>query len=95
MVTYGNINVAMDKLPDTGLLSLDTYVGHINLSLPVDATATLDMKAKKGDIYSNLTLKRKSNKTNVKNVKATLGGGGIDVILNAEAGGDIYLRKKE
>jgi len=95
VVTYGNINIVMDKLPNVGLLSLDTYIGHINLSLPLDAAVNLDMKAKKGDIYTNLPLKRKSNKKNAKDVKALLGGGGIDVILNAEAGGDIYLRKTE
>jgi len=95
VLTYGNIKVAMDKLPQTGLLSFDTYLGYIDLSLPENGAANLDLKAKKGDIYTNLSLRRKSNKTNVKNVKATLGGGGIDVILNAEAGGDIYLRKIE
>ena len=95
VVSYGNITVAMNQLPSTGLLSFDTYLGYVNLSLPIAAAANLELRSKKGDIFTNLPIDKKPNKTNAKKVITTLGGGGIDIIINAEAGGDIYLRKKE
>lgn len=93
VVTYGNISASFDKLPNDGVLSFDTYLGHINLTLPKDEAANFSVTAKKGDIYSNLPLNIISKKK--KGLKASIGKDGIDIIINAEAGGDIYLRKFE
>lgn len=92
VVTYGNITASFDKLPKDGVLSFDTYLGHVNVTLPKTEAANFSVTAKKGDIYSNLPLNIINKKK--KGLNASLGKNGIDIIINAEAGGDIYLRKK-
>lgn len=95
VVTYGNITATFEELPNEGVLSFDTYRGHVNLSLPNTANANLSLRAKNGDIYSNLPIEIEKKNQKKKEVKATLNGKGIDIIINAEVGGDIYLRKFE
>lgn len=93
VVTYGNITADFEQLPKSGALSFDTYLGHVNVSLPQSSRANLDLRAKNGDIYSNLPIKIGKRNKKRKSIKATMNGGGMDIIINAEVGGDIYLRK--
>lgn len=93
VVSYGNITAMVEKMPTKGVLSFDTYLGYVNLSLPENAAANLNLTSNKGAIFSNLPVSKKDNSGKAKKLQATLGNGGVEVIINAEAGGDIYLRK--
>lgn len=95
IVTYGNITVDFVALSPTGVYSFDTYLGHVNVAFPKFTATSLQLRAKKGDLYSDLPVNIEKHDKKRKEIHATTNGGGANIIVNAEAGGDIYLRAND
>jgi DUF4097 and DUF4098 domain-containing protein YvlB len=107
--TNGDIEVVLTRLAADKPMSLANFNGDIDLTLPVDAKATLRLKSQQGEVYSDfdLALKatpvrteetdRKSGRFHVsieRAVEGTIGGGGVELALETY-NGDIYIRKKK
>lgn len=103
----GKVAASFNRLDGKNPLSLVSFNGDIDLTLPADAKASLKMSINnEGDIYSDfeLALQSKSEKTvedgrhghfrlNIdKPVVAALNGGGQEITLNT-FNGDILLHK--
>ncbi|MEM9822408.1 MAG: DUF4097 family beta strand repeat-containing protein [Bacteroidota bacterium] len=95
IVTYGNITVDFAALSPTGVYAFDTYLGHVNVALPRATATSLQLRSKKGDIYSDLAIQMLRQDKKRKEIHAQTKGGGATLMINAEAGGDIYLRAKD
>lgn len=95
VVTYGNIKADFKKITSEGSLYFDTYRGSVELTLPDDASLHIKLTSKKGNIYSDLTVKKEKKENQSGILLGRIGTGNIDLIVNTEAGGDIYLRKNK
>lgn len=93
IVTYGNITAAFNKITTKGSLHFDTYRGFVDLTLPEDAALRVKLNSKKGKVYSDLPVKKDKEENESGKLRGLIGAGGIDLIVNTEDGGDIFLRK--
>ena len=87
-VVYGNINT--DKP-----VSINSISGNIDISLPENTPANLEMKTISGKVYSDFDLS--SEDTDMKQIggaslKYKINGGGMDFKI-VTVSGNIYLRK--
>jgi hypothetical protein len=88
----GNIKVEFDKVMPVKLYSLITNDGFITIDIP--KTASVDMKIKAFEIYSNLDFKISEEKAlrGTKQMKLILNQG--DTKFNIDAGyGNVYLKR--
>jgi hypothetical protein len=107
--TNGDIEAALTRLAPDKPMSLATFNGDVDVTLPADAKATMKLKSQEGDVYSDfdLALKAAPVKTEesgkatgrfrVSIERAALGtinGGGVELKLETY-NGSIYIRKKK
>ncbi|MFH6602821.1 DUF4097 family beta strand repeat-containing protein [Maribacter algicola] len=91
------IRVEFKEIKPDSPIVLRTTNGEIDVTLPANAAADLEMSSRNGDIYTNFDLKR-PDKDGLKsisgrNVKGAINGGGVDITLKS-TNGNIYLRKQ-
>lgn len=105
--TYtGNITVSFDEVKKDQAMAFSNYTGKIELTLPSNYAANFKMKTVWGDIYSAFDMKISKSPSTLNKVdgenfklttdewtKASLNGGGPEVMIKNFSGG-IYLRKK-
>ncbi len=105
--TYtGNITVSFNEVKKDQAMAFSNYTGKIELTLPPDYAANFKMKTVWGDIYSAFDMKINKSPSTLNKVdgenfklstdewtKASLNGGGPEVMIKNFSGG-IYLRKK-
>ena len=102
----GNVEAAFSDLNQEEPTSLVSVTGFVDVTLPSDCKASLEISNVTGNVYNNLDLvsesksKKRGRENNLisfsqgnKHNKYTLNGGGTSVFLKTVTG-NIYLRKK-
>ena len=92
-----NVEVKFKSIRQDAPIYINTTNGAIDVSIPGDTSADIQMSTWNGDIYSNFDFKR-ADKDGMKsissrNVKGSINNGGVDIKLKS-TNGNIYLRKK-
>jgi len=91
------IEVVFDKISPNSPVVIRTTNGEIDVTLPENTAADLELSSWNGDIYTNFDLKRPDKdglkSVSGKNIKGAINGGGTDIKLKS-TNGTIYLRKK-
>lgn len=91
------IKVVFDKINQDSPIVISTTNGEIDVTLPGDTPASLELSSWNGDVYTNFDLKRPTKNglesISVRNAKGAINGGGVHIKLKS-TNGNIYLRKK-
>ncbi|MEO8887272.1 MAG: hypothetical protein ABI367_14495 [Mucilaginibacter sp.] len=73
------------------LINISAHTADVDISVPENAKATIDVNTSNGDIYSNLNL---VNKRRSSNFSGDLNGGGPSIVVNTNYG-NVFLRKQK
>ncbi|MBW4891719.1 DUF4097 domain-containing protein [Mucilaginibacter sp. HMF5004] len=89
-------NAQFDSLEDTPLLNIITTHGDVDISLPQEAKATIQVDAGYGNLYSDLNMVKQRPAFPLVKSRYTgnVNGGGRMIVINA-ANGNVYLRKEK
>ena len=89
--------MVFDKINQKASIDIRTTNGEIDVTLPENTSANLELSSWNGDIYTNFDLKRPDKDGLIsisdRNIKGAINGGGVDITLKS-TNGTIYLRKK-
>ncbi len=92
-----DIQVVFNTINQNAPIVIRTTNGEIDVTLPANTKANLELNSWNGDAYTNFDLKRpdKGELKSVlgKKVKGAINGGGVSILLKS-TNGNIYLRKK-
>ncbi len=91
------ISVVFDKVGQEAPIVMTTTNGEIDVTLPKETSADVELSSWNGDIYTNFDL-QKPDKDGLKSIsskkfKGQLGKGGVAIKLKS-TNGNIYLRKQ-
>ena len=90
------IKVVFEKINQESPIVISTTNGEIDVTLPGNTPADLELSSWNGDVYTNFDLKRPTKdgleSISVRNAKGTINGGGVKIKLKS-TNGNIYLRK--
>ncbi|AXT52185.1 hypothetical protein D1818_15570 [Aquimarina sp. BL5] len=95
----GEINIIFNKVSQSSPISLVSATGAIDISIPANTPANLEMKATMGEIFTDFDIKFPVPENNLKvvsgkkTIKTELNNGGVEINLKS-ATGNIYLRKQ-
>lgn len=95
----GEINVIFNKVSQSSPISLVSATGAIDVSLPSNTPANLELKTAMGEIFTDFDIKFPEEKKGMKiiagkrTINTELNNGGVEISLKS-ATGNIYLRKK-
>lgn len=91
------IEVSFDKVGQDAPIVIRTTNGEIDVTLPENTSADMELSSWNGDIYTNFDLQRPDKdglkSVSGRNIKGSVNGGGVDIKLKS-TNGTIYLRKK-
>lgn len=97
----GPIKVTMESLNSSKPLSLSSFNGLVDLTLPADVRATLTVKTNHGAVYSDFDVTlggrtiRDGDRLRLDNtIRGTINGGGVDITIHT-LNGAVYIRKKK
>lgn len=95
VVTYGNIYAEFSDLSKSEVVSLDTYLGNVEVAIPTSVSANITMRAKSGEVSidSNLPISETTKKSK-KKLTAKLNEGTLPIILHSEGGEYVSLKAK-
>ncbi|GHA30471.1 hypothetical protein GCM10007103_09840 [Salinimicrobium marinum] len=94
----GNIDAVFTSVDQGAPISVSSSTGMIDVSLPSNTKATIELKSTMGSVYSNFDLVKpredglKAIGGN-KSISGNINNGGVKISLKASVG-NIYLRKK-
>ena len=92
-----DIKVVFNTINQNSPIVIRTTNGEIDVTLPENTKADLELNSWNGDAYTNFDLKRPDRdglkSISGKNVKGAINGGGVSIQLKS-TNGNIYLRKK-
>jgi len=95
-----DIDAIFSKVNQTSPFSIKAISGDIDLSVPANTPANLELSSMSGGIYTDFDIKTTNkNANNLKHigggskVRAKINGGGVKIVVSAISG-NIYLRKK-
>ena len=92
-----NVEVEFKSIRQDAPIYISTTNGAIDVSIPGNTAADIQMNSWNGDIYSNFDLRRPDKdgmkSISSKNVKGSINNGGVDIKLKS-TNGNIYLRKQ-
>ncbi|MHA7056692.1 DUF4097 family beta strand repeat-containing protein [Aquimarina sp. M1] len=95
----GEINVVFKKVNQNSPISLVSATGAIDVSLPSNTAANLEMKSTMGEIFTDFDIKLPVPENGLKvvggkkTINTELNNGGVEISLKS-ATGNIYLRKQ-
>jgi hypothetical protein len=98
----GNFDIKFTKMNTQKPTDISTINGHIDISMPVDTKANLDITTMNGESFTDFDIKEEQEDNGRSNglkelsggdVTGTINGGGVAISLNS-INGNIYLRKK-
>ncbi|MBP2831316.1 hypothetical protein J8281_03870 [Aquimarina sp. U1-2] len=95
----GEINVVFTKVSQNSPISLVSATGAIDVSLPSNTAANLELKTSMGEIYTDFEIKFPVEDNDMKivggkrTINTALNNGGVEINLRSSTG-NIYLRKK-
>ncbi len=91
------VDASFEKISKDAPIVIRTTNGEIDVTLPENSAADMELSSWNGDIYTNFDLKRPDKdglkSVSGKNIKGAINGGGADIKLKS-TNGTIYLRKK-
>ncbi len=92
-----DIKVVFNTINQNSPIVIRTTNGEIDVTLPENTKADLELNSWNGDAYTNFDLKRPDRdglrSISGKSVKGAINGGGVSIQLKS-TNGNIYLRKK-
>lgn len=94
----GTVEVVFSKVNQNAPISITSSVGIVDVSLPANTNANVELKSTMGTVYSNFDLE-KPREDGLKvvganrSIKGKLNNGGVNISLKSSTGA-IYLRKK-
>ncbi len=93
LVTYGHVKADFSTLPENGILSIDTYRGNVEVTIPRKIGSQFQMTAKDGkvDVASNVSVESVLEKSSQKFIGQIGNGGSTQIILHSEAGKYVLL----
>lgn len=94
----GNIDINISKLNQNSPTSISLISGDLDITLPVNSPANLELSTMTGTTYTDFDIKPETKNGDLKriggsNIETKLNGGGVSVSLSCTSG-NIYLRKK-
>ena len=98
--TAGEIKVVYSALNQEKPSAISTISGEIDLSLPANAKANLNMRSINGEMYTDFDLGVKNAKNGLlkvgggNNIEGTANGGGVEIQLKTISS-NIYIRKQK
>lgn len=104
--TYGNIRVVFEQLNTDKPSMFSSFDGDIELVFPEGSKASLKIRSPRGNILSRVNLETYERKTQLQSgqdinrytledwTRATLNGGGVEIIVSSYSG-DIILKNKK
>ena len=103
--TNGNVEIKFNKLTPEKPNSILSVNGYVDVTLPAETKADLQMNTVNGEAYTdwNIDIDDDASKAlpmggapnmNMFNLEGTINGGGIPISIQS-VNGDIYLRKKK
>lgn len=97
----GDIDAVFSKVNQSSPFSIKVISGDIDVSLPANTPADLELSSMSGGIYTDFDIKTNDNNSdNLRHigggskVRAKINGGGVKIVISAMSG-NIYLRKKK
>lgn len=97
----GDIDIVFSKLNQSSPFSIKVISGEIDISLPANTPANLELSSMSGGIYTDFDIKTTNNNsedlTHIgggTEVQAKINGGGVKMVINTISG-NVYLRKKK
>ena len=93
---YGSITAKFSALSQAGPTSLVSVYSEVDVTLPGDTKANIEVKTPYGEAYSDMNIefeKSDGMKKISSAIKGTLNGGGVEVEIKAGYS-NVYLRKK-
>jgi lia operon protein LiaG len=97
----GDIEIVFSKVNQSSPFSIKAISGDIDLSLPDNTPANLELSSMSGGVYTDFDIKSENEKAGDLSyigggtkVRSKINGGGVKVAVSAISG-DIYLRKKK
>jgi len=92
-----NVDVTFDSIRQDAPIYISTTNGAIDMTIPGNTPANVQMSSWNGDIYSNFDLKRPDKdgmkSISSKNIRGSINSGGVAIKLKS-TNGNIYLRKQ-
>ena len=101
--TNGNVEIIFSKLTKDKPNSILSVNGYVDVTLPKDVKADLQLNTVNGEAYTAWDINIDEDASaaipmpvdmNMFNIEGTINGGGIPISIQS-VNGDIYLRKKE
>jgi len=95
----GEITVDFSKVSQSSPISLYSATGDVDIKLPENTPADLDLRSTMGEVYTDFDLKFPNDKKNMKilsgkrHLTSEINNGGVSITLRSSTG-NIYLRKK-
>ncbi|MEO1653012.1 MAG: DUF4097 family beta strand repeat-containing protein, partial [Bacteroidota bacterium] len=95
--TYGAVNGHFVKINQEQPSSIISAYGEIDITLPANTAADLNLESSYGDIYTDFDVKMESRdgdmeKISMKEIRGNINGGGVELSLRSPYK-NIYLRK--
>lgn len=94
---HGSIEAIFTSLSQIGPTSLVSVHSTVDVTMPANTKANINIKTPYGEAYSDMDIEFPSNEDGMRKVsstiKGTLNGGGVDLDLKASYS-NVYLRKK-
>lgn len=94
----GSIEIVFNKVNQSSPISIVSSAGDVDVSIPSNTPANLNLKATMGEIYTDFELKIPSAVDDMKiiggrrTINTQINNGGVDITLRSSVG-SIYLRK--
>ena len=93
----GEINVKFSNVNQSSPISITSSTGDVDVSLPTNTKANLELRSSMGTIYSDFDfeVKREDGMKRIgaiRKVEKQLNSGGVKIMLRSSTG-DVYLRK--
>lgn len=100
-VTYGKVKAVFDKVNQEKPISMVATYGDMNVTLPADTKADLQLESSYGNIYTDfqVAIEKSTNDEDLEPIKAKdvtgkINGGGVKIHLESPYQ-NVYLRKKK
>lgn len=94
---YGNVEADFNNVNQKGSITINAVYGLVDVSLPSDSKANLELSASYGEILSNMNVEVEKDgdlrSLSTTKVKGTLNGGGVLVKIKSSYE-NVYLRSK-
>ena len=97
----GDIDAVFSKVNQTSPFSIKAISGDMDISLPANTPANMELSSMSGGIYTDFDIKTDDNNSDDlthigggSKVRSKINGGGVKIVVSAISG-NIYLRKKK